>query len=98
MKELLNAVGALPAAALCWVLIWSVIAFACYGADKRKARRGKFRISEAALLTLGAIGGAAGALAGMRAFRHKTKHWTFRFVNGLALLVHAALIVWLLVR
>ena len=98
MKGFVDAVGALPAAALCWVLIWSVIAFACYGADKRKARKGRFRISEAALLTMGAIGGAAGALLGMRAFRHKTKHRTFWAVNGLALAVHAALIAWLFVR
>ena len=98
MKGFVDAIGALPAAAVCWVLVWSVIAFVCYGADKRKARKGQFRISEATLLILGAAGGAAGALTGMRAFRHKTKHWTFWVINGLALLVHVVLIVWLFIR
>ena len=98
MKEIISAAGALPAAVTAWVLVWSVIAFICYGADKRKARKGRFRISEAALLTMGAIGGAAGALLGMRAFRHKTKHRTFWAVNGLALAVHAVLIAWLVIR
>ena len=98
MKGLIESLGVLPVVLICWVILWSVVAFICYGADKRKARKGRFRISEAALLTLGAIGGAAGALTGMRAFRHKTKHWYFWVVNGLALLVHVALIVWLCVR
>ena len=98
MKEIISAAGALPVTVTAWFLIWSVIAFICYGADKRKARKGRFRISEAALLILGAIGGAAGALLGMRAFRHKTKHWTFWAVNGLALAVHAVLLAWLFVR
>ncbi|MBR4743274.1 MAG: DUF1294 domain-containing protein [Oscillospiraceae bacterium] len=98
MKEIIQALGALPCAAVAWVLVWSVIAFICYGADKRKARKGRFRISEAALLILGAVGGAAGALTGMRAFRHKTKHWYFWAVNGLALTAHVVLIVWLFIR
>lgn len=98
MKGLIDAVGLLPVVLVCWAIFWSVVAFICYGADKRKAKKGRFRISEAALLTLGAVGGAAGALLGMRAFRHKTKHWYFRAVNGLALLVHVALIVWLCLK
>ena len=98
MIGLIAGVGLLPVLLLCWLLFWSVVAFACYGADKRRARKGRFRISEAALLTLGAIGGAAGALLGMRAFRHKTKHWYFWAVNALALLVHVVLVVWLCIR
>ncbi len=98
MIEVIARIGVLPVAIVCWVLLWSVVAFICYGADKRKARKGRFRISEATLLILGAIGGAAGALLGMRIFRHKTKHWYFWAVNGLALLVHVALIVWLCIR
>ena len=98
MKGLIDAVGLLPVVLVCWAIFWSVVTFLFYGADKRKARRGRFRISEAALLTLGAIGGAAGALAGMRAFRHKTRHWYFWAVNGLALMAHTAVIVWLCIR
>ncbi len=98
MKGLIDAVGLLPIVLVCWAIFWSVVTFLFYGADKRKARKGRFRISEAALLTLGAIGGAAGALAGMRAFRHKTRHWYFWAVNGLALTAHTAVIVWLCIR
>lgn len=46
-------------------------------ADKHKAKRGKYRIPERQLFGLAAAGGALGVLAGMRLFRHKTKHPTF---------------------
>ena len=39
--------------------------------------------------------GGTGALLGMRAFRHKTRHWKFRILVPLfALLQWAALIAW----
>lgn len=46
-------------------------------ADKKKARRGAWRIPEATLMTVAALGGSIGSLAGMYLFRHKTKHPKF---------------------
>jgi len=45
--------------------------------DKRLAPRRGFRIPEASLLLVAALGGGIGALAGMLASRHKTKHASF---------------------
>lgn len=45
------------------VNIW---AFLLYGADKRKAKKSKRRISERTLLSVAAIGGSIGAITGMR--------------------------------
>ncbi len=70
----------------------SLIAFFAYGIDKRRAKRGRWRISEAVLLGLGIFGGAAGALLGMRLFRHKTKHIYFWIILFAALAVQ----LWLL--
>ena len=75
--------------------ILSVITFFMYGIDKFKAQRGKWRISEKALLVSSFIGGAVGGFLAMQLFRHKTKHWYFNVVNILGLMWQIGLIVWL---
>ena len=74
-----------------FILVMSLIAFSLYGADKRKAKKGAWRIPEAVLLNFGFFGGAVGALFAMRVFRHKTKHWYFWVVNILGLIWQIAL-------
>ena len=73
----------------------SVITFFMYGIDKFKAQRGKWRISEKALLVSSFIGGAVGGFLAMQLFRHKTKHWYFNVVNILGLVWQIGLIAWL---
>lgn len=68
----------------------SVVAFAAYGLDKRRARRGGRRIPEATLHGLEAVGGWPGALLGGRVFRHKTVKGGFRVVRALIVLAHLA--------
>ena len=51
---------------LCYILAVNIATFLLYGIDKYKAKKGKWRISEATLLTMAAIGGSIGAWAGMR--------------------------------
>ena len=75
--------------------ILSVITFFMYGIDKFKAQRGKWRISEKALLVSSFIGGAVGGFLAMQLFRHKTKHWYFNVVNILGLMWQIGLIAWL---
>lgn len=48
-------------------------AFLLYGEDKRRARKGRFRIRERTLLLAACAGGATGSLAGMVFFRHKIR-------------------------
>ena len=45
--------------------------------DKRKAIKKAWRIPEATLMGIAAIGGSLGCLIGMYTFRHKTKHLKF---------------------
>ncbi|MBR8703846.1 DUF1294 domain-containing protein [Porphyromonas levii] len=77
---------------IAYLLIINAVSFVVYGVDKYKARHQKWRIPEATLLTLAAIGGAAGALLGMVVFRHKTKHLRFVLLVPLFVLVWAALV------
>lgn len=76
----------------------SLIAFFTYLSDKRRAKKGKWRIRESVLLGLGFLGGAAGALLAMNIFRHKTKHWYFWVVNVFSLLLHAAAAVLIYIK
>lgn len=65
-----------------WILYYllavNVVTFFVYGADKRKAQKGRWRIPEATLILLAVIGGSIGAWAGMKVFHHKTKHAKFK--------------------
>lgn len=55
-------------------------------ADKHRARKKQWRIPEATLMGIAAMGGSIGALLGMYAFRHKTRHPKF-FIGIPVLLV-----------
>ena len=65
--------------------VMSLVALFLYAADKRRAKRKRWRIAESVLLSVGFFGGAVGALAAMNLFRHKTKHWYFWAVNAIGL-------------
>ena len=78
-----------------WLALINLAAFLAFGLDKWKARRKERdervrRVPEKTLFLLAALGGSVGALLGMRAFRHKTRHNSFRFGIPAILLVQAA--------
>ena len=60
-----------------YLVVINVVTFVVYGIDKRRAIKGKWRISEKALIMLAVCGGSIGAWIGMQVFRHKTKHLLF---------------------
>ena len=70
--------------------VLNLLTFALYGTDKRRARRGRRRISERCLLLFALFFGAVGALAGMYVFRHKTRHTKFVILVPLFLVLQAA--------
>ena len=95
MGELLTT----PAGALAvWLIAINLVTFAVYGADKRRARRGAWRVPEKTLFLLPLLGGSVGGILGMRVFHHKTKHWYFVWGVPAILLAQLALAVWLLCR
>lgn len=75
--------------------VMSLAAFIFYGADKYKAKKGKWRISERTLLLLAFFFGAPGAYLGMQKFRHKTQHKQFTIPVPVFLILQAALCVYL---
>ena len=63
----------------------SLIAVFMTVSDKIKAKRGKWRVPEATLLTAAALGGAFSMYVSMLLIRHKTKH--IRFMAGLPIMI-----------
>lgn len=60
-----------------YIVIINLITFLAMWLDKKKAEKGKWRISEKALFTLVLLGGGLGGILGMYTFRHKTKKMAF---------------------
>lgn len=80
------------------LLIINAIGFFLMLSDKRRARKNLWRIPERTLLTVAALGGSLGCLAGMYAFRHKTRHPKFTIGIPAILLLQTALAMYLLLR
>ena len=78
-----------------YLLAVNITSFLLYGIDKYKAKKGRWRISEATLLTMAAIGGSIGAWAGMRLWHHKTMHKKFKYGIPLILIMQIALVAYL---
>ena len=81
--------------ALYYLAIINLVTLCLYGIDKRKAQKGKWRIPERTLFLLPIAGGSVGALLGMYLFRHKTRHWYFKFGIPAILLCQMALGIYL---
>lgn len=73
-----------------YLLLINIISAVFTAADKYKAKRGRFRISEDLLLTLAFIGGAAAEYITMKIIRHKTKHKKFMIGLPAIMILHAA--------
>ena len=78
---------------LYYILAVNLLTFATYGIDKYKARHARWRVREALLLLLAALGGSIGALLGMHLFCHKTQHKKCRYGVPLILLAQVAVAV-----
>ena len=77
--------------------VMSLITFCLYATDKKRAKKGEWRIAEKALLGFSFLGGALGGYTAMKIKRHKTKHWYFHAVNLLGILWQGTLLIYLIV-
>jgi uncharacterized membrane protein YsdA (DUF1294 family) len=64
-------------AILLFLIVWNLVTFSIYSADKRRALKGHWRISESDLLAAAFMGGAIGALTACAIKRHKTQKKSF---------------------
>lgn len=86
---------------LCFIIIIylatiNLIGFSLMGIDKKRAIRGAWRISESSLFLTAVLGGSIGCILGMQFFRHKTKHWYFKYGMPAILILQVAAAIFLL--
>ena len=87
----------ITAVGLIYLIGINLAGFIIMGVDKKRAIRGAWRISEASLFFTAILGGSLGCILGMQHFRHKTKHWYFKYGMP-AILVAQVLLFVLLFR
>ena len=78
---------------IAYLLIINAVGIFFMLADKQKAKKKQWRIPEATLMGIAAVGGSVGVLIGMYAFRHKTKHAKFYIGVPLLLILQIGLAV-----
>ena len=83
-----------------YLILIGLVTMFFYGTDKKRAISGQRRIPEKTLLALSLFGGAPFGLLSMVLFRHKTRkeHWYFTAINIFGVLLHGAIIVFLVVK
>lgn len=80
---------------LVYLLIINAVGFILMLVDKIKAKKNLWRIPEATLFLVAALGGSIGSLLGMYVVRHKTKH--IKFILGMPLILAVQVIACVLI-
>lgn len=79
-----------------YLLLINAAGFVLMHLDKHRAKNNLWRIPERVLLAVAFFGGSLGSLLGMYSAHHKTKHFKFRLLLPLLLLVHGVSLLVLL--
>ena len=82
---------------LYYLALINAVTFIVYGADKLKAKKGKWRIPESTLLLLAVVGGRIGAWCGVKVWHHKTLHKKFKYGIPLIMAVQIGLCLYLII-
>ena len=82
-------------AVLVWIGVLSLVAVILTVSDKIKAKRSAWRVPEATLLIVSALGGSVAMLLTMLLIRHKTKHLKFMLGIPIIILLQIPLVYWI---
>jgi len=73
---------------LAFIAAINIVTSGFYGYDKNQAIKKGRRVPELILHYLAVIGGAAGGIAGLFLFNHKTRKTNFIIILGVSLIIH----------
>jgi uncharacterized membrane protein YsdA (DUF1294 family) len=93
-EEIMSLFNSVPVYIAAFFLIINVLTFFAFALDKYLAKRALWRVSESALLTLAAFGGAVGATLAQRLLRHKTQKQPFKTILMFISVIQLLLIIW----
>ena len=80
-----------------YLVVINLIGFVIMFEDKKRAIKKQYRISGKNLFFVALIGGSLGTTLGMNRFRHKTKHWYFKWGMPIILIIQVFL-AWLIIK
>ena len=72
------------------LLVWNLVTFGMMGFDKNRAKKGGWRVPEKRLFLCSFLFGGPGVALGMKVFRHKTQHTSFKILVPLSIFVDVA--------
>ena len=78
-----------------YLILINLIGFFVMWSDKKKKKKGKWRIPENTLFLITLLGGGIGTIAGMYTFRHKTKKLKFTIGLPAILILEIILFIYL---
>lgn len=81
-----------------YIIIINLIGLFVMWLDKRKAKKGAWRIPEKTLFIITGLGGGIGTIAGMYIFRHKTRKIGFVIGFPFITILEVITIVWFMIK
>ena len=81
-----------------YLVIINLVGFLAMAIDKKRAKKGEWRIKEGSLFMITLLGGGIGTIAGMYLFRHKTKKLKFTVGLPTIFIVEIVLIITLIIK
>lgn len=83
---------------VCVLLMINIFGYLLMYIDKQRSIKGKYRIKEKTLWNVTFCFGAIGTTLGMRMFRHKTKHSSFKYGFPILAVIQIVIIGYLLLK
>ena len=74
----------------------NVVGLIAIYSDKRRAIDKQWRIPEKTLFLIAIMGGSIGSILGMKMYRHKTKHLSFKYGMPIILMIQIILSIFFL--
>lgn len=81
---------------IAYLVLINLVGLYIMKSDKKRAVKKKYRIPEKRLFLVAILGGSLGTTIGMNRYRHKTKHWYFKWGMPTILILQVLLVLYMM--